>query len=143
MKNTFRHLAWAGYITPRGNPKPGCEPTAYIVILINTKKTDKFDLRDVGAAAENIMLLAQSLSIGTCWLASINRSKIRKSLSIPEHLKIDTIIALGYPKMRSIAAPFKGSIKYYLDKKGNLHVPKRTLSSIVHINRIKGQYAKK
>lgn len=136
-KRVFRHLAWAGYITPRGNPRPGCEPTAYIVILINTKRASKYDLRDAGAAAENAMLLAQSMGIGTCWLGAIHRGRIRTTLAIPEHLKIDTIIALGYPKMKSVIAPFRGSIRYYLDKKGILHVPKRPLRAILHTNTIK------
>jgi len=130
-KQVFKHLAWAGYITPKGNPKPGCEPTAYIAILINTKRASKYDLRDVGAAAENIMLLAQSFGVGTCWLESIRRPSIRKILDLPKHIKIDTIIALGYPGMKSLVAPFKGSIKYYLDKNGALHVPKRPLKDIL------------
>lgn len=133
-KEVFKQLAWAGYITPKGNPKPGCEPVAYIVVLINTKKASTYDLRDVGAAAENIMLLAQSFGIGTCWLGSINRPNIRKILSIPKYLKIDTIIALGYSKMKSVIAPYRGSIKYYLDKRGTLHVPKRPPKDILHIN---------
>lgn len=136
-RKIFKQLAWAGYIAPKGNPKPGSEPIAYIIILINTKKAATYDLRDVGAAAENIMLLAQSFGIATCWLGAINRKEIRQILDIPRSIKIDTIVALGYPKMKSVAVPFKGSIKYYLDKKGTLRVPKRPLRDILHINKIK------
>jgi len=137
-KELFEQLAWAGYIAPRGNPTPGREPTSYIVILINRKKASKFDIRDVGAAAENIMLLARALGIGTCWLGSIRRDRIRRMLAIPKHLTIDTVIALGYPATRSTAAPFRGSIKYFLDSKGALHVPKRPLKDILHLNIIHG-----
>lgn len=137
-KELFKQLAWAGYIVPRGNPPPGHEPVSYIVILINTKKASRFDIRDIGAAAENIMLLARALGIGTCWLGSIRRDRIRKILAIPKHLTIDTVIALGYPAMRSKVAPFRGSIKYFLDGKGTLHVPKRPLKDILHLNAIHG-----
>lgn len=149
-KQVFKHLKWAGYIAPFGNPKPGCEPVAYLVILINKRKVSqpiikrdekglrysfKAGLRDVGAAAENIMLFAQSIGIASCWLGAINRPKIRKIFSIPKHLEIDSVIALGYPKMVSTVARYKGSIKYWLDKKGVLHVPKRPLREIMHWQR--------
>ena len=132
----FKQLAWAGYIAPRGNPPAGGEPVAYVAILINTKKASLYDLRDVGAAAQNIMLMAQSLGIGSCWLGSIKRARLRKILAVPEHLHIDTIIALGYPRMKSVIAPYRGSIKYYLDTRGVLHVPKRQLRDILHMNTV-------
>ena len=112
----FRHLKWAGYITPKGTPGPGCEPVAYIVILINTKKVSQSlvkrdeqairysfnpDLRDIGAAAENIMLLAQSKAIASCWLGAINKVEIKKDLCLPKNLEPDSVIALGYPDMQS------------------------------------------
>ena len=148
-EEVFKHLKWAGYIFPRGNPNTGCEPAAYIIILISKKKVShslvrrdegairfsfKPDLRDVGAAAENIMLFAQSKGIGSCWLGAIHKNGIRKALNIPKHLEIDSVIALGYPTMKSKLAKFNGSVKYYLDKKGTLHVPKRPLKDILHIN---------
>jgi len=136
-EEVFKHLAWAGYITPKGNPRPGHEPVSYIFILANRKKVSRHDIRDVGASAQNIMLLARAFKIGTCWLGSINRPRLRKMLGIPKYLVIDSVIALGYPKIKSTIAPFKGSIRYYLDKRGNLHVPKRPLSDVLHINRIK------
>lgn len=128
----FKQLKWAATIAPKGTPKPGCEPVAYIIILANTKKAKKMWPHDVGAAAENIMLTAQSKAIASCWLGAIDRAEIRKIFSIPGYLKIDTVIALGYPKMRSTLAPFKGSVRYWLDKKGILRVPKRPLKEIMH-----------
>lgn len=132
----FPHLKWAGYIAPKGNPKPGCEPMAYIIILINKNKGLHSGVqRDIGAAAENIMLFAQSKDIASCWLGSINRPKIHKLLFIPKYLKIDSIIALGYANMKAKIAVFKNSVKYWLDKKGVLYVPKRPLEEILHWQR--------
>jgi len=133
----FKQLRWAAYIAPEGAPPAGCQPTAYIVILANTKKTKKMWMHDVGAACENIMLTAQSKGIASCWLGAIDRRKISRILSVPAHLKVDSVIALGYPKMKSKIAPFKGSVEYWLDKKGTLHVPKRSLKEIMHLNNIK------
>ena len=146
---TFKHLKWAGYVSPDGNPDPGCEPVAYIIILISKSKVSHSvlkrdedairysfspDLRDVGAAAENIMLFAQSKCIASCWLGAVNKVGIKKAFSIPKRLEIDSVIALGYPKMTSKIAKFAGSVKYYLDKKGTLHVPKRPLKDIIYLN---------
>ena len=148
----FKHLKWAGYISPKGNPKPGQEPVAYIVVLINKRKVSrpvlkrdetairysfKPDLRDVGAACQSILLLAQSYKIASCWLGVVNKPGIRKDLQLPKHLEVDSVIALGYPKMRSrIVTPTK-SIQYYLDKQGTLCVPKRPIDDVMHINKIK------
>jgi nitroreductase len=85
------------------------------------------------------MLFAQSKNIASCWLGAINKSGLRKVFSISSrHYEIDSVIALGYPGMQSKVAKFKGDVKYYLDKKGILHVPKRPLKDIMHINRMKG-----
>ncbi|MFC1808289.1 nitroreductase family protein [Candidatus Omnitrophota bacterium] len=142
----FRHLKWAGYIAPLGGPKQGCEPTAYIIILVNKKKITNSVLnvakdisvvgRDVGAATMSIILYAESKGIASCWLGAIDKPGIKKTFSIPKNLEVDSVVALGYPKMASKVAKFKGSVKYYLDGKGTLHVPKRPLKDVLHINRI-------
>ena len=148
----FKHLKWAGYIAPKGNPNPGQEPVAYIVVLINKRKVSrpvlkrdetairysfKADLRDVGAACQNILLLAQSYRIASCWLGAINKPGIRKALHLPKHLEVDSVIALGYPNMRSKTVTSIKSIQYYLDKQGTFCVPKRSPDDVMHINKIK------
>jgi nitroreductase len=147
----FKHLKWAGYISPAGTPKLGHEPVAYIIILVNMNKVSssvvkrderairfsfKPELRDIGAAAENIMLFAQSKGIGSCWLAAINKHGIKKALLLPRDIDVDSVIALGYPDMLSRIVKYKGSIRYYLDKKGDMLVPKRPMKDIMHINRL-------
>ena len=145
----FRHLKWAGYISPNGNPKPGCEPAAYIIVLINRHKVShsimkrdetgirysfKVDERDVGAAVAHILLYAQSQGIASCWLGAIDKTGIRRLFCIPKHFEVDTVIALGYPKMKARVAKYKSSVKYWLDSRGTLHVPKRRLEDVLHIN---------
>jgi nitroreductase len=147
----FRHLKWAGYIAPAGQPGPGCEPVAYIVILVNMKKVSQPliraeeraaryffapDLRDIGAAAENIILTAGSRDIATCLLGAVNKHGIKRLLSIPRHIDVDSVIALGYPNTGSKTTRYKGSVRYFIDKKGVLNVPKRPLRDIMHINRL-------
>lgn len=130
----FSCLRWAAYISPAGDPKPAHEPAAYIIILVNTDIREKGFEYDVGAAAENIILGAAGQSVGSCWLISINRERLREVLSIPDNYRIDSVIALGYPAERSVVEDFSGSVKYWKDDEGVFHVPKRKLEGVLHLN---------
>jgi hypothetical protein len=45
------------------------------------------------------------------------------------------VIALGYPDEEPLVEEFQGDIKYWLDENNVLHVPKRSIDSILHRNR--------
>ncbi|UCG35194.1 MAG: nitroreductase family protein [Candidatus Omnitrophota bacterium] len=135
-EKTFPHTRWGGYVYPKRVPSKERRPSAYIIILINKRKSEKPDIRDVGAAAENILLTATSFSLGGCWIKSLERSPLRKTLKIPSHYIIDSLIALGYPA-ESPKLEEADNVKYWLDKKNRLHVPKRPLENITHYNSIK------
>jgi len=127
----FSNVKWAAYIAPDGNPRENERPTAFIVILIDTDiKSSGYEL-DVGAAAQNIFLAALEKGIGTCWMGAIDRDNIRKILNIPDKYILNTVIALGYIGEEPVVEDEKGSIKYYKDEKGVLHVPKRKLEDII------------
>ncbi len=133
----FAQLAWAGYVRPRRDPPAGKRPVAYIIVLVSSERTTtKLGPVDAAAAIENILLAAQGEGIGSCWLGSINRDELREILDIPDKYDIDSVVALGYPDEAPVMEDCKGdSIEYYLDDKGVLHVPKRPLPSITHINK--------
>jgi len=130
-------LAWAGYVRPRRDPPAGKRPVAYIIVLVHTEKSmTEFGKVDAAAAIENILLAAQGKGIGSCWLGSINRDELREILEIPDKYDIDSVIALGYPDETPVMEDCKGdSIEYYLDDKDVLHVPKRPVRSITHMNK--------
>jgi nitroreductase len=131
----FPCLKWAAYIAPAGDPKPGEGPTAYIVTLANTKVREKMFEYDIGAAMENMTLAALEEGVGSCWMLSIDRDKLRVILGIPEHYRVDSVLALGYPAEEPAAEVMGESVRYWKDDKGRLHVPKRTLASVTHLNK--------
>jgi nitroreductase len=131
----FPCLKWAAYIAPEGNPKPGQEPAAYIVTLVNSKVREKMFEYDVGAAMENMILTALGEGVGSCWLLSIDRDKLKTILGVPDDYRIDCVLALGYPAEEPAVEDLKDSQKYWKDAEGRLHVPKRTLASVLHRNR--------
>lgn len=134
-KKIFKCLKWAAYIAPQGDPQPGHEPMAYIVVLVNTEIKEKGYEYDAGAAIENMILAAWEKGIGSCWLLSVERRRVQETLKIPITLKIDSVLALGYPNEEPIAEIMEDSVEYWKDRTGRLHVPKRKLEDIIHFNK--------
>jgi nitroreductase len=130
----FPCLKWAGYIAPDGNPKPGQEPQAYVVVLVNTAIREKGFEWDSGAAIENMILAALEKGIGSCWIISADKDRIRTVLNIPATHTIDSVLALGYPAENPVIEEMQDSVKYWKDNDGCLHVPKRKLEDVIHFN---------
>jgi nitroreductase len=130
----FPCLKWAAYIAPAGDPGPGEEPAAYIVTLANTAIREKMFEYDIGAATQNMILAALEEGVGSCWLLSIDRDRLRSVLGIPDGYRIDSVLALGYPAEDPAPEVLTDSCKYWKDAAGRLHVPKRALPSVLHVN---------
>jgi nitroreductase len=127
----FESVKWAAYIAPSGNPGENERPVAFIIVLVDTEiKKSGYEL-DIGAAAQNIFLTAADDGIGTCWMGAIDRETIRTVLNIPDRFILNTVIALGYADESPVTEDENGSIKYYKDENGLLHVPKRKLKDIL------------
>ncbi len=131
----FMTLKWAAYIAPAGDPPEGFQPIAYIAILVNKNIRSSQYERDVGAAADNILLAAWEQGIGSCWMTSVERKRLREILKIPESRIIDSVIALGYKAEEPQVEELTNSVKYWKDDSGKLHVPKRLLKEILHRNK--------
>ncbi len=130
-EDIFPTIAWAGYLKDWSGPEKEERPSAYIVVLGDKSIKDSFST-DSGIAAQSILLGAVEKGLGGCMLDSINREVLRKCLKIPEQYEIVMVIALGKPKEKIVIKDAKeGNIKYYRDKEGVHHVPKRTLKEIV------------
>jgi nitroreductase len=127
----FEQVRWAGYIAPHGTPAENERPVAFIILLADTEIRKTGYETDIGAAGQSMLLAAAEEGIGGCWMGAIDRNGIRCIRGIPERYIIDTAIALGYPAESPVAEEEKGSIKYYKDEQGVLHVPKRSLENVI------------
>jgi len=134
-KEIFSCLKWAAYIAPQGNPRPGHEPQAYAVVLVNSEIRKNMYEYDVGAAVENMILTALGEGLASCWLISIDKLKVAALLNIPARYKVDSALALGYPGQESKVEELTDSSRYWQDADLTFHVPKRKLESIIHFNR--------
>jgi nitroreductase len=127
----FPLVKWAASL-PQGKraPKPGQEPTGYIIVLLNTKIKKGADF-DVGASVENILLGATNIGLAACWMGAIDRKIIGKLLDIPKFYDVKHVISLGYPGEESVVEEYKDSFKYWKDEDKKMHVPKRSLDNII------------
>jgi nitroreductase len=58
---------------------------------------------DCGIAGEHLVLQAAERGLGTCWIGWFNRRAARRALGVPWHVRVVSLIAVGYP--RADAAP--------------------------------------
>ena len=75
----------------------------------------KYYLIDTGIAVEHLVLKAQDLGLGTCWIGWFNPKKAKKFLNLPFDVKCEILIALGYPDEQPSPRPrkeFKDIISY-------------------------------
>ncbi len=80
-------------------------PQAIIVLCYNKKIALKggrlgelMAVMDTAMAAQNMMLMAYSLGIGSCPILSFNKQALKKILDIPDHVEPVMLLSLGYPK---------------------------------------------
>jgi nitroreductase len=130
----FPHLHWANLISPMGTPVAHERPAAYILVLIDVHKRKKGGEIDAAAAIENMLLTATEEGVGTCWLGSFNRRKIKSEFRIPHYMKLVSVVAMGFSVEQPLMVEMNQSVKYWKDEQGVLHVPKRKLEDICFIN---------
>jgi len=128
----FPHLGWAGYLRNWPGPAEGERPSAYIIILGDTRVSKTFHY-DFGVAAQSILLGAVEKGLGGCMIATIDKDKLSKALNIHRIFEILLVIALGKPAEQVVIESVKadGDIKYWRDDNQVHHVPKRSLDDII------------
>lgn len=118
-------------------PYKGKEPAAYIVICHDKSVSENSDifLRDIGICAQTIMLSAVEKGLNGCIVGNFSPEKLAASLSLPENIIPNLVIALGKADETVVFEDIKdGNTDYYRDGNDVHHVPKRTLDEVV-INR--------
>lgn len=91
-----------------------------IIVCGNEEKSDVW-VEDCSIASILVQMVAQSLGLGSCWIQIRNRmhdknitseSYIQKLLGIPEHVKVESIISVGYPAEERLGIP-KEKLLFY------------------------------
>jgi nitroreductase len=104
-------------------------PVVIVVCADPEKSADKYGergkslycIQDTAAAVENMLLTANSLGLGTCWIGAFEDDKVRSILNIPQKIKPVALITMGFPKefekpTRTTRVPFENVT--FIDKYG-------------------------
>jgi len=73
------------------------EKADYVTRMGNLIRNTKYNLIDIGIACEHLVLQAEELGLGTCWLGWFSSRGVRKALKLPRSSRIDILISMGYP----------------------------------------------
>ncbi|MBS3112561.1 nitroreductase family protein [Candidatus Woesearchaeota archaeon] len=55
-----------------------------------------YNIQNCAAAAQNMLLMATELGLSSCWIGAFNEDRIKSLLLIPENVKINIILPIGY-----------------------------------------------
>jgi nitroreductase len=94
---------------------------APIGIIVSGDQTSEFSAIDCAAAVENMMIAAESLGLGTCWIQTNmilfdgkEGKELMKELGIPEGYKPLYTFSLGYPAEKPEVKPRKEDTVNYV-----------------------------
>jgi nitroreductase len=66
---------------------------------------DLYCIQDAACAAQNMLLTAHDLGLGTCWNGAFDEDSVSDLLKIPEGVRPVAIITVGYPDEKPVAPP--------------------------------------
>ena len=61
-----------------------------------TRGSRLYTIQGAASAAENMLLTAHSLGLGSCWVGAFDEEEIRRICNLPEHVNVQAIITIGY-----------------------------------------------
>ena len=82
----------------------------HIVIVAEPQKAERYygkrgerlySVQNCAAAAQNMMLEAHNLGLGTCWVGAFEEEMVKRTLNIPPEARPQAIITIGYPAEQS------------------------------------------
>jgi nitroreductase len=127
----FEQLAW---LAAAGRPPEEARPAAYIVVLGDTSVNASYQ-SDCAAAVQNMQLAAWAEGLGCCWIGSVTRSRVSEMLSLPPHIEIYAVVAVGWPAEQPAEEEAQNGTAAYRDEQGVLRVPKLSLGSVMRFEK--------
>ena len=115
-------------------PPEGQHPTGYIVIYSDEEvgSPEHCIHKDVGIAAQTILLGATDKGFGGCMVGSFHPQKLQELFDTPARYIPRLVIVLGKPAEVCCLVDAKdGNTAYYRDEIGIHYVPKRPLEEIL------------
>jgi len=103
----------SAYLRNMSNPQMHLFYGAPVLILIFSSSEVTIFHHDCALAAENMMLAAQSLGIGSCWIGLAiglgNDAEFLKEVGVPEGHQLVAPLIFGYPAKENLKAPARNA----------------------------------
>lgn len=103
-----------------------------------------YSIQNCAAAIQNMLLEAHSLGLGTTWIGAFDEEGLKSSLGLPESVRPQAIIALGYPKQVPPKPPKypMETLVYFGGWRSKMRDPAKYMNDIATILARKAQKAK-
>ena len=115
------HITLGAALPDEHLPKPGMEPSAFLVVC-STVPEDKVVDIDLGFAAQSILLKATEMGLGGIFILNFRKEAVKEALGLA--LEPVAIIAIGKPAESVFLLPSDGDKLHYYRKEGIHYVPK-------------------
>ena len=76
-----------------------------VLVIIYTEKKHRWVDIDCGMCAQNMMLEAHSLGIGSCFIGAFREKKIKELVNLPDQFNVVGIISFGYKESEKEPTP--------------------------------------
>jgi nitroreductase len=84
---------------------PHVEKAPAILVLGFDTRKGRYGRYDVTLAGGNMMTMATSLGLGTCWIGAFDQPEVKRILEIPDQIEVIGLITLGYSNEKAETPP--------------------------------------
>ena len=136
VEDILKLTKWAAALPDLSLPYPEMGPSGFIVICLDTAigPNETTFLRDIGIAAQTMLLAAAEKELGGCMIGNFDKNGLKKLLQLPEGIEPNLVVAFGRPAEKIVLTDVgeDGNTRYYRDETGTVHfVPKRSLKDVL------------
>lgn len=89
------------------------EAPAAVAFVTDPSKSNFHEV-DGTLATQNFQLAAWALGLGTCWIGTMNRERVKEILGVPDDKFLLTVMPIGYPNMigKGSREPLESLVQY-------------------------------
>ncbi|MBI2109911.1 nitroreductase family protein [Candidatus Woesearchaeota archaeon] len=102
-----------------------------------------YSIQNCAVASENIMLAAEDLGLGSCWVGAFDPIAFKRILKLPESIEPEMVITIGYglEKQSKVIRDEREYVVYF-DEFGNSNIPEGIFPISRHVEKLQEEVKK-
>lgn len=97
-----------------------CADTKIATQFYGVRGDRLYSVQNCAAMVQNMLLKATELGVGSCWVSAFDETKLKVHLNMPEYIRPQAVVALGYADEEVPAPPLKSYLEFvYFNTYGN------------------------